>query len=78
MDTYTNAGKGASQTSNNEYQALLEFIRAQKQASGEAEAGLDTFVVKKRYWMTPWKVREVSVTKDGKEEEMITKVPPSW
>lgn len=71
-------GSSGPQASNDEYAALIEFIRAQKQSSGDEEGADETHVVKKRNWLTPWKVKEIRVNKNGEEEEVAARVPSSW
>lgn len=61
-----------------EYGALIAFIKAQKSAGGDDEEDDGTHIVKKRSLLTPWKVREVRVNKNGEEEEVAAKVPQSW
>lgn len=69
-------GAGAS---NDEYGALIEFIREQKRSGGgDDEEGDGSRTVKKRSFWTPWKTREVRVNKDGEEETVAAKVPASW
>lgn len=69
-------GAGAS---NDEYGALIEFIREQKRSGGgDDEEGDGSRTVKKRSFWAPWKTREVRVNKDGEEETVAAKVPASW
>ncbi|KDN53400.1 putative PMA1-H+-transporting P-type ATPase [Tilletiaria anomala UBC 951] len=63
---------------NEEYAALLDFIRAQKAHGGDDENDDGTMIVKKRSFLTPWKTREVRVNKNGEEETVAAKVPASW
>ncbi|MCO5560825.1 hypothetical protein L7F22_014445 [Adiantum nelumboides] len=69
--------KGGDAT-NDEYQALINFIREQKSHSGDDD-GDDTQVVTKRSFPAFWKKREVRVNKHGEEqEEVAAKTPASW
>ena len=62
-----------------EYGALVTFIRAQKRSGGgDDEEESDIRIVKKRSLWTPWKVREVRVNKNGEEEAVAQKVPQAW
>lgn len=71
--------KGAGpQASNDEYAQLIDFIRAQKNSSADEEGGDETHIVKKRSFLTPWKVKEIRVNKNGEAEEVAAKVPSSW
>ena len=63
---------------NDEYAALLDFIRAQKTAGGDDEGEDGTRIVKKRELLRPWVVKEVRVNKNGEEETIAAKVPASW
>jgi H+-transporting ATPase len=66
------------QANSEEYAQLIEFIRSQKNATSDEDAGDGSHTVKKRSWITPWKTREVRVNKDGEEEEVAARVPASW
>jgi H+-transporting ATPase len=71
--------KGAALNgANDEYTQLIEFIRSQKTANADEETGNDTHIVKKRSFLTPWKVKEIRVNKNGEAEEVAAKVPASW
>ena len=62
-----------------EYGALVTFIRAQKRTGGDDDdEETDIRIVKKRSLWTPWKVREVRVNKNGEEEAVAQKVPQAW
>lgn len=62
-----------------EYGALVHFIRSQKRGGGEDSEDDGSRIVRKRNWMMPWKVREVRVNKNGEEESVVEeKVPESW
>ncbi|PWN41373.1 plasma-membrane proton-e [Ceraceosorus guamensis] len=74
MSDYEKGGEAPSE----EYQQLIQFIRDQKSNSGDEEVDDGSRVVKKRSLLTPWKTREVRVNKEGEEEEVAAKVPPSW
>lgn len=69
---------GAPSNANEEYSALIDFIRSQKGNSGEDEAQDETHIEKRRNWLTPWKTTEVRVNKMGEVEEVAAKVPASW
>lgn len=71
------AGAGGA-AANDEYGTLIEFIRAQKRSTGDDEENDGSKIVKKRSMLTPWKVREVRVNKEGEEETVVAKVPASW
>lgn len=66
------------EVANDEYGMLIEFIRSQKRGGNESEEEDGSRIVKKRSLLTPWKVREVRVNKDGEEEAIAAKVPASW
>lgn len=71
--------KGAApQANSEEYAALIDFIRAQKNNSDDEGDADEHRVVKKRNWLTPWKVKEIRVNKNGEEEEVAARVPASW
>ena len=62
-----------------EYGALVAFIRSQKRSGGDdEEEDTGIRVVKKRDMWRPWKVREVRVNKNGEEETVAQKVPQAW
>ncbi|MCO5598746.1 hypothetical protein L7F22_052844 [Adiantum nelumboides] len=69
---------GAPSNANEEYSALIDFIRSQKTNSGDEEGQDETHIEKRRNWLTPWKVTEVRVNKMGEIEEVAAKVPASW
>lgn len=69
---------GAPSNANEEYSALIDFIRSQKGHSGEDESNDETHIEKRRNWLMPWKVTEVRVNKLGEVEEVAAKVPASW
>ncbi|UZJ52540.1 hypothetical protein CBS101457_001860 [Exobasidium rhododendri] len=71
-------GSGPIGSANDEYTQLIEFIRSQKTATADEEGGNDTHIVKKRSFLTPWKVKEIRVNKNGEAEEVAAKVPTSW
>ncbi|EPQ30402.1 uncharacterized protein PFL1_01928 [Pseudozyma flocculosa PF-1] len=71
--------KGPSTSAaNEEYQALIEFIRAQKTNAADEGEDDGSHVVRKRNWLMPWKVTEQRVNKHGEVEELSQKVPASW
>ncbi|KAN0064785.1 hypothetical protein ACQY0O_001842 [Thecaphora frezii] len=76
----TQAGRNEKDFSaaNEEYQTLIEFIRAQKTAGGEEGEDDASRIVRKRNWLMPWKVTEQRVNKHGEVEELSRKVPASW
>lgn len=69
---------GAPSNANEEYSALIDFIRSQKTSGGDEEGQDETHIEKRRNWLTPWKVTEVRVNKMGEIEEVAAKVPASW
>lgn len=69
---------GAPSNANEEYSALINFIREQKGHSGDDENQDETHIEKRRSWLTPWKTTEVRVNKMGEVEEVAAKVPSSW
>ncbi|PWN35466.1 putative PMA1-H+-transporting P-type ATPase [Meira miltonrushii] len=71
------AGGGAS-GANEEYSALIDFIRSQKGQTSDDENQDETHIEKRRNWLMPWKVTEVRVNKLGEVEEVAAKVPSSW
>lgn len=70
--------KAAPSNTNEEYSNLIDFIRAQKNQSGDEEGADETHIQKRRNWLMPWKVSEVRVNKHGEVEEVAAKVPASW
>ena len=78
-DYEKSAEKGsAPQASTDEYTQLIEFIRAQKNASSDDEGADETHIERRRNWLMPWKVTETRVNKNGEEEQVAAKVPSSW
>lgn len=75
---HNNGADAGGAAEGDEYGQLVEFIRAQKQGGGDDEEGDETHVERRRNWLTPWKVKEVRVNKNGEVEEVASKVPASW
>lgn len=78
MSDIEKGGASPSGNANEEYQALIEFIRAQKTQGGDDEGQDETHVEKRRSFPAFWKTYEVRVNKHGEVEEVAAKVPSSW